>query len=169
MSTTLSPSIWRLVSMLVVALACLAPARADEAAAAQGDSLTRRINALDAELFAAFNACEVDRQMAMLDENIEFYHDKGGLTRGRGGMERMGRERCASRQVQLRREVVKGSFKVYPVPGYGAIQEGMHRFYLTEQGGREQLIEIARFVHVWEQGDAGWKIVRALSYDHRAP
>lgn len=33
----------------------------------------------------------------------------------------------------------------------------------------EQLVEIVRFVHVWEQGDTGCKIVRALSYDHRVP
>ncbi|QDH70300.1 nuclear transport factor 2 family protein [Marilutibacter alkalisoli] len=169
MSTIPYQSIWRLMLASAVALAYLAPAQADEADAAQSDSLAQRVNALDAELFAAFNACEVDRQMAMLEEDIEFYHDKGGLTRGRSGMERMTRERCASRQVQLRREIVEGSLKVYPVRDYGAIQEGMHRFYLTEQGGQEQLIEIARFVHVWEQGDTGWKIVRALSYDHRTP
>ena len=169
MITTLYPSIWRLMLASVVALAYLAPAQADEVAAGQDDGLAKRVNALDAELFAAFNACEVDRQMAMLEENIEFYHDKGGLTRGRDGMERMTRERCASRQVQLRREVVEGSLKVYPVHDYGAIQEGMHRFYVTEQGGQEQLIEIARFVHVWEQGDTGWKVVRALSYDDRTP
>lgn len=169
MSATRYPTIFCLGLAIAAVLAHPALARAEEAPAGPGEVLAQQINALDAEFFAAFNACDVDGHMAMLDENLEFYHDKGGLTKGRDGMERMARERCANSQVTLRREAVKGSLMVYPVHGYGAIQEGSHRFYLTEQGGEEQWIETARFVHVWEYGETGWKIVRALSYDHRTP
>ncbi|NZA28261.1 nuclear transport factor 2 family protein [Luteimonas sp. SJ-92] len=169
MKATGYPTMLRLGLAIAAVLAPPALVRADEGAAIRDEALAQRINALDAEFFAAFNACDVDGHMAMVDEDVEFYHDKGGLTKGRSGMERMARERCANSRVTLRREVVEGSLKVYPVPGHGAIQEGSHRFYLTEEGDEERLVEIARFVHVWEHGESGWKIVRALSYDHRTP
>ncbi|MDH5822848.1 nuclear transport factor 2 family protein [Luteimonas sp. RD2P54] len=163
------PAILRLGLTIAAVLSPPAPLWADDGTAARDQALARRINALDAEFFAAFNACDVDRHLAMVDEDLEFYHDKGGFTKGRGGMERMARERCTSGRPKLRRELVEGSLQVHPVPGHGAIQEGSHRFYVTEQDGGERLIEIARFVHVWEDGSAGWKIVRALSFDHRSP
>lgn len=157
-------------ALLLAAMACALPALAQAGGAnAAGEALAARINALDARFFDAFNACDVDRHIAMLDPELEFFHDKGGFTKGRHNMEKMSRERCALAGTRLRREVVEGSLEVHPVPGYGAIQQGAHRFYLAEDGGEERLIEIARFVHVWEQGDAGWKIVRALSYDHKVP
>lgn len=157
-------------SLLLAAMACALPAVVQAGGGnAVDERLVARINALDARFFEAFNACDVDRHIAMLDPDLEFFHDRGGLTKGRHKMEKMSRERCASAGPRLRREVVEGSLEVHPVPGYGAIQQGAHRFYLGADGGEERLIEIARFVHVWEQGDAGWKIVRALSYDHKAP
>ena len=124
---------------------------------------------LDEALFNTFNRCELGRQRQYLDSNIEFYHDKGGLTVTRKKLMRAGEERCANDAAVLRRELVPGSLEVYPIAGYGAIQKGEHRFYLTLEGQAEQLVEIARFVHIWEQHDDGWRITRVLSYDHHAP
>ena len=101
--------------------------------------------------------------------DFEFYHDKGGLTRGREPMLAMEEERCGRTETTLRREVVDGSLAVFPLARYGAVQQGMHRFYLSEKGGQERLIEIARFMHVWRQNGDGWEIIRAISYDHREP
>ena len=35
---------------------------------------------LDAKMFGAFNAHDVDLLMSPFTDDIEFYHDKGGLT-----------------------------------------------------------------------------------------
>ncbi|GGA80913.1 hypothetical protein GCM10011521_19050 [Arenimonas soli] len=124
---------------------------------------------LDQAFFAAFNACDVVGHMGFLDPALEFYHDKGGRTVGAHRMEVMMRERCGSKETSLRRELVPGSLTVDPVPGYGAIQTGEHRFFLTVGDAPEQWVESARFVHVWREDASGWRVVRALSFDHKAP
>jgi D-alanyl-D-alanine carboxypeptidase len=124
---------------------------------------------LDAKFFAAFNDCDVEAHIGMLDPALEFFHDKGGRALGAHRMEAMMRERCASPASSLRRELVSGSLQVHPLPGFGAIQEGEHRFHLTVGDQPEQWVESARFVHVWRQDASGWRIVRALSFDHQAP
>src|SRR4051812_47177666 len=39
-----------------------------------------RIAALDAALFAAYNKCDIDKVGTFFAEDLEFYHEKGGLT-----------------------------------------------------------------------------------------
>src|SRR4051812_25219951 len=42
--------------------------------------LTQTIKALDAQLFAAFNAADLDRTKQFFAPELEFYHDKDGLS-----------------------------------------------------------------------------------------
>ena len=50
---------------------------------------------------------------------------------------------------------------------YGAIETGRHRFFQTAGGQNEREVTVSRFVHLWQKTDSGWKISRALSYDHK--
>jgi hypothetical protein len=55
--------------------------------------------------------------------------------------------------------------EVYPVPGYRAIEIGVHRFlhpYAQEHG----LVGEAKFINVWRLKDGRWQVTRALSFDH---
>ena len=45
--------------------------------------LFETMRALDAQLFDAANRCDYEKLTAMVDENLEFYHDQGGLMLGR--------------------------------------------------------------------------------------
>lgn len=167
--STLSRSLHAAVLSVVAALSA-STALSGEPADKGGDAaLAETINQLDASFFDAFNRCDTAAMARVIAVDFEFYHDKGGLTRGRGPMLAMEEERCARTDTTLRREVLEESLAVYPMAGYGAVQQGMHRFYLSEGGGPEQLIEIARFMHVWREAEGGWEITRAISYDHRAP
>jgi ketosteroid isomerase-like protein len=51
--------------------------------AASADDLTRKIAALDAEVFDAYNKCDLDKFASFFAEDLEFYHDQGGLSLGR--------------------------------------------------------------------------------------
>jgi Domain of unknown function (DUF4440) len=42
--------------------------------------LDSAITALDAALFDASNKCDLDKFASLIDENVEFYHDQGGVT-----------------------------------------------------------------------------------------
>jgi ketosteroid isomerase-like protein len=134
--------------------------------------LTRAIAARDAELFAlAFEGCDAKRLRAMLTDDLEFYHDKGGLTYRSGDeMADDYAKRCEERKkdnaYRSRRELVPSSLHVDPVPGHGAIETGEHLFYERQGRGPEKLVGRARFAHVWRLEGGTWKISRVLSFNH---
>ncbi|MGC2403599.1 MAG: hypothetical protein WA510_27660, partial [Acidobacteriaceae bacterium] len=45
--------------------------------------LFETMQALDTQLFDAANHCDLEKLSAMVDENLEFYHDRAGLMVGR--------------------------------------------------------------------------------------
>jgi hypothetical protein len=109
----------------------------------------------------------------MVTTDLEFYHDKGGLTY-RSGEEMVAEyaKQCEERKKpgasSLRRELVESSLHVDPVPGHGAMETGEHLFYQRQGNGAEKLSGRANFAHVWRLEDGVWKIARVLSYAHRA-
>ncbi len=146
--------------LLLLALVWPSPSRA------QATSLTEEILALDTALFGAFNARDVEKFKALLAEDLEFYHDKDGFSKSRDS-EVKAFEALCRQPLRVRRELVAGSLEVFPIPNFGATQLGTHRFYETEAGREEKLVGIARFLHVWQKKDGGWKLARVISYDHK--
>jgi hypothetical protein len=120
---------------------------------------------LDSIFFNAFNIKNLDKMEAFLSDNLEFYHDLGGVTNYSQNIEAF--KKTFESERKLRRELVKGSLEVYPIKDYGAIETGIHRFYATEQGQQEKLSSEAKFVHVWQKKNGVWKITRIISYGHQ--
>ena len=146
----------------IIALISLFTISGSPAKAQEQDSLFNKIAQLDSVVFGAFNKRDTATFNSYFSKDLEFYHDKGGLT---------GYEQTAGflKQVSqpgndLRRDLVKGSMEVYPVPGYGAIQTGSHTFCHTENN--KQDCGTFKFVQVWQLKDGHWKIKRVVSYDH---
>jgi hypothetical protein len=73
-----------------------------------------------------------------------------GETDGRGG------SRISTRHL------VPDSLHVHPVPDYGAIQLGAHRFCHDENGKED--CGIFQFIHVWQKLGGRWRTTRVLSY-----
>jgi hypothetical protein len=125
-------------------------------------ALYGKIDSLDKLVFDAFNTRDTARFESMFSQGLEFFHDKGGLT---GYSQTTGfLRKLAAEGSDLKRELVKGSMKVYPVPGYGAIQTGLHRFCHLEKG--KQDCGTFKFVHIWKNSGDQWQITRVVSYDH---
>lgn len=121
---------------------------------------------LDSALFSIAYTCHLDKLSEYFTDDMEFYHDKGGPTYTKAKfLETAKNNFCGEHAIKLRREVVKGSLQVYPMDHYGAIQRGLHVFYVTENG-KEQRSGMARFTHLWQYKDGKWRITRVLSYDH---
>lgn len=133
-----------------------------------GSRATSRIlDKMDSSLFAIAYKCKPEEFATYFTEDLEFYHDKGGLTKSLPVfMEQLKNNFCGEDKVKLRRELVAGSLHTYDMVGTGAIQEGEHRFYITENG-KERVDGIARFIHIWVYDNKVWKISRVLSLDHR--
>jgi ketosteroid isomerase-like protein len=120
---------------------------------------------LDATFFDAFNTRNFNNLKAFLSENLEFYHDLGGITNYTQNVEAFKRTFESDRKV--RRELVASTLEVYPIQNYGAVETGIHRFYATEKGQQEKLSSEAKFVQIWQKKDGEWKITRIISYGHQ--
>jgi hypothetical protein len=124
---------------------------------------------LDSVVFANVYTCNSAKNETFFTDDIEFYHDKGGLTKSKKTLvDELRNNFCGEGKTKLRRELVKGSMQVYPISNYGAVQLGDHRFYVTENG-KEVLSGVAKFIHVWKYENGEWRISRVFSYDHNAP
>lgn len=135
---------------------------AQGAAPAPGE-LARTLAALDAALFDSFNRCDLEKFASFFVEDVEFYHDKGGLTLTRKTLvESIKNNVCG----KVRREAVAASLEAHPIPGYGAVQMGTHRFYEANSKQPSPPVGAARFIHLWQHKDGAWKITRVISYEH---
>lgn len=130
-------------------------------AAPEGE-LSADIAAQDAKVFGAYNRCDLDGFAAFFSPTVEFYHDTGGATFDRKTVVANTRTYICHK---VRRELIDASLRIYPVKGFGAIEEGEHRFCELSTGKCEG---IAKFVIVWKRVRKGWQITRVLSYGHRA-
>ena len=120
------------------------------------------ISRMDGVLFSAFNAHEAKRLMTMFTDDLEFYHDSGGLTDFRQTADNF--TKMFGSTPDIRRELVPGSLEVYPIKDYGAIELGQHRFCHQENGKEE--CGTFRFAMVWRKSGDLWQISRVLSYGH---
>jgi len=131
----------------------------------QSAELFNQISKEDSLVFEAFNQCDTLNYRKHFKDDLEFYHDLGGLTVGIENEMKLIREMC-SRGSNIRRELVEGSMEVYPLKNYGAVQIGVHRFYHRNKGQSEKLSGEYKFIHIWQFTDGMWKIARIISYEH---
>jgi ketosteroid isomerase-like protein len=127
--------------------------------------LLQEITAADQQLYDAFEKCDLARYGSLLDKNLEFYQDRTGKTGYEENLKAV-QNRC-DEGIKLRRELDADSLIVDSAPGFGAIQAGIHRFYSQGADGQEHLDATARFTNIWSKESGSWKLVRAISYDHR--
>jgi hypothetical protein len=135
------------------------------ATAAGHDPLYQKMLALDTEMFDSFNRCadpaQLAKHAAFFDKDVEFYHDLGGVEWGAAAVTDSTRKNVCGK---FRRELDPASFRVYPIPGFGAMTLGTHRFCHTPTTCEG----IGEFTLVWKQTGDEWKVTRALSYAHRS-
>ena len=117
---------------------------------------------MDSVLFDAFNSHNLDKLKTLFTEDLEFYHDKGGLTGYEENMKNFTEN--FAKNNKLNRKLVPGSLEVYPIKDYGAMEIGSHTFCHIENGKED--CGTFKFVHVWQKKDGAWKISRVVSYGH---
>jgi len=126
--------------------------------------LDSAITALDAALFDTYNHCDLEKFASFFVDDVEFYHDQGGLTLGKAALTESVKKNICGKTT---RELVPGTLKVYYMKGYGAIEMGVHRFHHPGHEDTEGVGE-GQFIHLWQYKDGAWKITRVMSYDHHS-
>lgn len=158
--------ITRIDNLRRLALATLAGLVAAHAAGTQAaeptTALTSTVRELDTRVFDAYNKCDMPAFTRFFSSTVEFYHDDGGATFDRKTVVANTRKFICGK---VRRELLPETFRVYPIKGYGAIEEGEHRFCEIQSGKCQG---IARFLMIWRQIRGRWVLTRVVSYGHRA-
>ena len=125
----------------------------------KSSELYKTIEKLDKEFFEAYNSCDknLERYGAFYDQEIEFYHDQGGLmTSKQDIIDATQLNICGN----VKRELVAESIEVYPIKDFGAVQMGYHKFHNLVEGS---ISEPVRFIVIWKVLDDSWKIKRVIS------
>lgn len=153
-----------LIARLAVASALLMTC---VAATAQTPDAEREVRAADAAFWTAYNACDMAAIGALLTQDVEFYHDRTGLTTTRTGVvDSLRNGPCATPDMRLRREVIDESLAFHPLAEGYAILSGRHRFHMRTGDAPERLDGQAGFTSLWQFHDGRWRMHRVLSYAH---
>ncbi|MDX2300602.1 MAG: nuclear transport factor 2 family protein [Xanthomonadaceae bacterium] len=142
----------------VVACAMEGASSVDDLSATE---LERTLTALDSQLFDAYNRCDLAAFRSMLADDLEFYHDQGGVMRSPDTLTEAVKQNICGK---VRRELVPGTLEVDRIAGFGGIEMGNHRFCELDSG---HCVGIARFLHIWKYEHGVWRVSRIISYGHR--
>jgi hypothetical protein len=120
--------------------------------------LHHEIIKMDSIYFTAYNTCDLKTQEAIYAENLEFFHDKGGLSTDKAGILKSLKENICNK---VTRTLIKGSIEVYPIKEYGAIQIGYHKFYNNLEPKAKSMP--SKFIVVWKKKNNSWLITKVIS------
>lgn len=113
---------------------------------------------MDSIYFTAYNNCDIKTQAAIYNDNIEFYHDKGGLLSDKNQLLKSIEDNICNK---VTRTLIKGSVEVYPIHNYGAIEIGYHKFYNKEEPNAKSVP--SKFIVTWKKEHEKWTITKVIS------
>ncbi|MDB4292448.1 hypothetical protein N9954_03515 [Maribacter sp.] len=137
--------------------------------------LYQNILKIDAILFEnGFNNCMLSDMDPYISEDLEFYHDQGGpSTTKKEFFETLEQNICSNPDRKPLRKLIESSVNVFPLYNkgvlYGAIQNGVHEFYMKEINKEAYLTSTASFTHLYIIKNDTWQLKRVLSYNHQQP
>ena len=116
---------------------------------------------MDSVFFQAYNTCtlNLDAYGAFYADDIEFYHDKGGLMTSKQDIIDATKKNICGK---VTRELVKGSIEVYPIKDFGAIETGLHMFHNIQEK-KTTPSKVSKFIVIWQHKENQWKISRVVS------
>jgi Domain of unknown function (DUF4440) len=121
----------------------------------------------------SFNRCDFDYLEKAVHTELVFFHDQGGIQHKSEFLLAVRNNICGNANFKPIRKLKEGSLEVYPLYQdgklYGAVQSGVHLFYIREPNQKDRLTNIAKFTHVWLVDNGNWILREVLSYDHQEP
>ena len=156
------------VTFCALALIATASMRGADQSASHPTSqatLLETVAGLDAGLFDAYNRCDLEKLTGYVADDLEFYHDQTGLSRGRQVfLDAIRNNICG----KVHRDLLPGSLQAYPLHGYGAVEIGAHIFCDSRKKPKcdREKDGIANFVMLWQNQTGAWKLTRVISYNH---
>ncbi|GGD96816.1 serine hydrolase [Planktosalinus lacus] len=161
----------QLVASLLIAVASMLTVKAQ---VAKNSALFKTLKAQDSVFFErGFNQCDLEFLEKHISPDLKFYHDHGGLQDKKTFFENTKKYICTNQDKKPIRKLEAGSLSVFPLYNngvlYGAIQSGVHHFYIREKGKPDLWTSTAKFTTVWILKEEVWIMSDVLSYDHHDP
>ncbi|BAO74340.1 hypothetical protein WPG_0110 [Winogradskyella sp. PG-2] len=139
----------------------------------KNSDLFKTLAAKDSILFkVGFNKYKVEKSAELMFDDLEFYHDKGGISNSKEEFVKTMKNRLCreNNPEKVYRFLVEESLEVFPMYDngklYGALQNGKHFFSPNEFMNFEKTDNYALFSHLWIIEDDEWKLKRVISYNH---
>lgn len=131
----------------------------------------KKVRELDTALFEAFNHRNSEAMRPFYATDVEFFHDQVGRTLGQDAVIATFHNKFEGDYVErhqvVQRELINDSLHLFPIPGYGLLEVGNHRFTVSSrETKRVTAITVGAFVHVIKNLNHAARIELALSYDH---
>jgi len=121
-------------------------------------SLYDSIAVMDAAWEDAYNHCKLQAMDSMISEDLEFYHDQGGVTTSKQAiMAALQQNICG----KVSRQLKAGSIEVYPIANFGAVEMGLHTFHNNQEPDAKP--HYSKFVHLWKRENGRWRMTRVIS------
>lgn len=125
---------------------------------AADSDLYRTILEQDRVYFEAYNNCDMETQAALLSDELEFYHDQGGLSQSKGEILSSIKTNICGK---VTRELIPESVEIHAIKGFGAVEIGLHKFYNREEP--DAVSKPSRFITLWKNEGEHWKMHRIVS------
>ncbi|WP_373395860.1 nuclear transport factor 2 family protein [Algoriphagus halophilus] len=134
-------------------------------------SIKQQILEFNSDYWKAYNACDVEKILSMESEDIEFYHDRGGLTIGQSESKKVWENFCKKKEWKLE-AILMDDIKVYELKDsgnlYAAIIIGELSFHAIRLSDGEKFpAGFSSYTTVLNYENGEWRMSRALSYNHR--
>jgi hypothetical protein len=136
--------------------------------------LLAEVKAADTAYWKAYNDCDYAALDRLTADNVEFYHDQGGVTNGRAALtDSIRKHICGGRPaVAVTRTAQDKDVQVFLLNRgpdvYGALVTGRHAFANGPVGRQATPLIEALYAILWLRGaDKAWTISRVVSYDHK--
>jgi ketosteroid isomerase-like protein len=120
--------------------------------------LHAQIVRMDSIFFDAYNHCKMEVIEQLFSEDIEFFHDKGGLSTSKKDIVNAIRNNICGK---VQRELIPGTIEVYPIANYGAVQMGWHQFHNNQEPDAKP--HPSKFVTIWKKENEKWVMARVIS------
>ena len=146
------------VFKIILVLTLVLVSNTIESQDAENKALYNTIMELDKTYFTAYNDCDMKTQSEFYDEDIEFYHDMGGLATDKAELLKSIEKNICGK---VTRTLIEESVEVHPIKGFGAVQIGMHKFNNNLEPNA--ISKSTKFIVIWKKTDSKWLMSRVIS------
>ena len=141
---------------------------------AKNSALFLTMKKIDSVFFErSFNLCDIEYLETAIHKDLLFFHDQSGIQNKADFLKAVKENICSTPDHKPIRKLEENSLEVFPLYNdgklYGAIENGVHNFYIREPNKKDTATSTAKFTMVWLLENENWLLKEVLSFDHHDP